>query len=88
MREAQREVGEMHPHRILLLTKGIQVLHSFDRAVRVSRDVVFDESTFWYEPDSAPSEPTEEELDVNSYDDVWPSPLPKEGSSSTKLSGP
>ena len=56
--------------------------------VRVSRDIVFDESASWYEADSAPSEPTKEELDVNSDDYIHPSPIPNEGPSSTNLSGP
>ena len=36
----------------------------------MSRDVVFDKSASWYESDSAPFEPTEEQLVVKSDDDV------------------
>ena len=54
--------------------------------VRVNRDVVFDESTSWYEHDSTPSGPTEKELDVNTSDDIQPSPLPKDDPSSIEES--
>ena len=42
-------------------------------AVRVSHDVVFDESASWYEPDLAPSDPIEEELNANSCWEICPS---------------
>ena len=34
--------------------------------VRVSRDVIFNESASWYKPDATPSDPIEEELNANS----------------------
>ena len=68
--------------------KAYKCFNPSTRAVRVSRDVVFDESASWYEPDSTPSGPNEEELDVNMDDDIQPSPLPKNNPSSIQLSGP
>ena len=52
------------------------------------QDVVFNEPASWYEPDSVASGPTKEELDANSDDDIRPSPLPKDNTSSTELNGP
>ena len=43
-------------------------------------------TTSWYEPYSIPSGPTEEELEVNTKDDIRPSPSPKDRPSSTELS--
>ena len=54
----------------------------------VGQDVVFDESTFWYVPDSTPSESIEEEEDINSEDDDWLRPIPVESPNSTMLSEP
>ena len=54
----------------------------------MSRDAVFDKSASWYEPDSTPSGPTEEELDVNMDDDIQPRPLSSEIPSSNTMSGP
>ena len=54
----------------------------------VSPDVIFDRSASWYEPESAPSKPTEEELGVNSDDNIRQSPLPKDSPSSIELSAP
>ena len=42
----------------------------------------------WYELDSAPPDPTEEEVDVNSNDDIQPSPLPNDNASSIELGRP
>ena len=67
--------------------KGYKCLNPLTRAVRVGQDVVFDESTSWYEPDSTPSKPTKKELDVNSDNNIRPSPLPKDSRSSIELSG-
>ena len=47
-----------------------------------------DESASWYKVDSTLSEPSEEELDVNSDDDVRPLPIPLESPNSTMMSGP
>ena len=58
------------------------------RAVWVSQDDIFCELASLYEPDLAPSKPIEEELEVNSDDDIRPRPLPKDTPSSTELSGP
>ena len=54
----------------------------------MSRDVVFDESASWYKPDATPSDLTEEELNVNSDNEIRPSPPPKDNPSSTELIGP
>ena len=62
--------------------------HPKFREVCVSRDVVFDESASCYEPNSAPSNPAEEELDSSSDDDIRPRPVPLESLSSTMMSGP
>ena len=40
--------------------KGYTCFNPSTRTVQVSRDIVFEESASWYEPDSAPSGPTEE----------------------------
>ena len=53
----------------------------------VSRDVIFDESMFWYASDVTPSEPIEEEVDIHSEDDILPSLIPKENAISTMLCG-
>ena len=46
------------------------------RAVWVSHDVIFNESASWYKPDATPFNPIEEELNVNTDDDIQPNPLP------------
>ena len=56
--------------------------------VRVSWDVVFDESTSWYEPNSSTSEPIEEELDINLEVDIRPKPITRESPSSSMTSEP
>ena len=56
--------------------------------VRVSRDVIFDESASWYKPDATPSDPIEEELNANSDNETRPSPPPKDSPSSIELLGP
>ena len=56
--------------------------------VRISCDVVFDESASWYKPDATPSDPIEEELNANSDDETQPIPPPKENPSSTDIIGP
>ena len=68
--------------------KGYKCLNPSTQAVQVSRDIVFDESASWHEPDLAPFGPTEEELDVHLDDDIRPSPLPKDNPSSTELGRP
>ena len=67
--------------------KAYKCFNPSTRVVRVSRDVDFDESASWYKPDSTPSIPTKEELDVNSDDNIQPSPLPKDRPSSIELTG-
>ena len=65
--------------------KAYKCFNPSTREVRISRDVVFDESASWYKPDATPSEPIEEELNANSDDDTRPSPPPKDNPSSTEL---
>ena len=57
--------------------KGYKYFNSSIRKVHVSCDV-FDESKSWCVPDSTPSEPIEEEVDINSEDNIQPSPIPGE----------
>ena len=54
---------------------------------RVSRDVVFDESTSWYEPEPNPPEPSTNDLD-NTKDDDQLRLIPEESLISTRLSRP
>ena len=68
--------------------KAYKCFNPSTRAVRISRDVVFDESASWYKPDATPSDPIEEELNANSDDETRPSPPPKDNPSSTELIGP
>ena len=68
--------------------KAYKCFNPSTRAVRISRDVVFDESASWYEPDSIPSGPNEEELEVNTNDDIQPRLIPSESPRSTEISGP
>ena len=56
--------------------------------VRISWGVVFENSASWYEPDSAPSEPIEEDLDTNSEVDIQPRLTTRESLSSTMMSAP
>ena len=65
--------------------KGYKCFNPSTREVRISRDVIFDESASWYKPDATPSEPIEEELNPNSDDETRPSPPPKDNPSSTEL---
>ena len=63
---AWSKIGKMHSCGLPLEQKGYHCLDPSTWKVHVSWDVVFDESTSWFEPDSAPSKPIEEELDTNS----------------------
>ena len=66
---------------------GYKCFNPSTRVVRISRDVVFDESASWYKPDATPSNPIEEELNANSDEENRPSPPPKDNPSSTELIG-
>ena len=55
--------------------KAYKCFNPSTRAVRISRDVIFDESASWYKPDATPSNPIEEELNGISDDDIRPCPL-------------
>ena len=61
--------------------KAYQCFNPSTRAIRISRDVVFDE----FKPNVTPSEPIEEELNANLDDDTRSSSPPKDNPSSTKL---
>ena len=63
--------SRMYPHlHTSTCTRGIQVLQPLDPSGSSESGRTFDESTSWYEPDSTPSGPTEEELEVNMDDDI------------------
>ena len=68
--------------------KAYKCFNPLTRVVRVSRDVIFDESTSWYKPDSTPSDPLKEELNANSDDNIRSNPLLKDNPSSTEQTGP
>ena len=68
--------------------KGYKYFNPSTQRIFVSRDVIFDESTSWYEPNSSPPELVEEEMEFNSKADIQPSPIPRESPISTRLSGP
>ena len=53
----------------LLEQKGYRCFNPSTRTIRVSRDVVFDESASWYTVNSAPSEPIAADLDIDSEED-------------------
>ena len=68
--------------------KAYKCFNPLTRVVRVSRDVVFDESTSWYKPNPTSSNPIEEELNAITDVDIQPNPLPKESlARSTELNG-
>ena len=71
----------------LCAKKAYKCFNPSTRAVRISRDIVFDELASWYKPDATPSDPIDEELNANSDDDIQSNPLPKDCPSSNELSG-
>ena len=68
--------------------KAYKCFNPSTREVRISRDVVFDESASWYKPDATPSELIEEELNANLDKETWTSLPPKDNPSSNELIGP
>ena len=68
--------------------KGYKWFNPSTLAVRVSQDVGFDQSASWYELDSTPSDPTEEELEITTNDDIQLRPIPSESPISTMMSEP
>ena len=66
--------------------KGYKCFNPSTLKVRVSQDVLFDESTSWYKPESTPLEPSTNDLDHTKDDDQLTS-IPKESPTSTRLSG-
>ena len=74
---------------ILTHTYTYYILHTTPYTLHPMHvDVLFDESSSWYESDSVLSDRTEEELTANTNDGIRPSPLGKDNPSSTELSGP
>ena len=67
--------------------KGYKCFNPSIRKVRVSRDVVFNKSTSWYTIDSAPSEPIEIDLNIDSDEDDRLRLKLEERPMSTSLSG-
>ena len=67
--------------------EGYKCFKPSTRKVCVSRDVVFDESTSWYEPKLTPLEPFMNDLD-NTKDDDQLRLIFEESPISTRLSGP
>ena len=66
--------------------KGYKCFNPSTRKARVRRTVVFDELTFWYAFDGAPSKSNTTNLDIEEDDRL--KPMPKESPISTTLSGP
>ena len=67
--------------------KAYKCFNPLTWAVRISHDVIYKESTSWYKPDAASSNPIKEALNAIMDAHIQPNPLPKEMSSSIKLNG-
>ena len=68
--------------------KGYKCFNPSTKKVRVSRDVVFDESPSWYTDDLAPTNPVETEFDIDAEEEDRPRLTLEVSTTSTKLSGP
>ena len=59
----------MYTHRYLVEKKGYKCFNPSTKKVRVSRDVVFNESVSWYIVDSTPSNPVKTEFDADAKEE-------------------
>ena len=68
--------------------KGYKCFNPSTKKVRVSRDVVFDESASWYATDSTPSDQIESDFDIDTEEEDRLSLTSEESPTSARLSGP